>query len=108
MYVAYTAEQEALRQELRGYFAELMAPEVEAECGELPSRSCSRQRLRLGPQRRPGRRALPPSCPDLQHRSPTMQLLQPAFNHVFAGDVPHAGPAYVAHFAPAVLRSAAR
>ena len=32
MYVAYTAEQEALRQELRGYFAELMTPEVQAEC----------------------------------------------------------------------------
>ena len=57
------------------------AAEVEAECGELPSRSCSRQRLRLGPQQRRGGRALPPSCPDLQHRSPTMQLLQPAFNH---------------------------
>ena len=32
MYVAYTAEQEALRQELRAYFAELMTPEVQAEC----------------------------------------------------------------------------
>jgi len=32
MYVAYTAEQEALRQELRGYFAALMTPAVEAEC----------------------------------------------------------------------------
>jgi alkylation response protein AidB-like acyl-CoA dehydrogenase len=32
MYVAYTAEQEALRQQLQGYFAELMTPEVEAEC----------------------------------------------------------------------------
>ncbi len=31
MYVAYTAEQEALRRELRTYFAELMTPEVEAE-----------------------------------------------------------------------------
>ena len=31
MYVAYTPEQEALRQELRAYFAELMTPEVEAE-----------------------------------------------------------------------------
>jgi alkylation response protein AidB-like acyl-CoA dehydrogenase len=34
MYVAYTAEQEALRQELRRYFADLMTPEVEAECAE--------------------------------------------------------------------------
>ncbi len=34
MYLAYTAEQEALRQELRGYFADLMTPEVEAECAE--------------------------------------------------------------------------
>ena len=34
MYVAYTAEQEALRQELRGYFADLMTPEVEAECAD--------------------------------------------------------------------------
>jgi alkylation response protein AidB-like acyl-CoA dehydrogenase len=32
MYVAYTAEQEALRQELRRYFAELMTPEVQEEC----------------------------------------------------------------------------
>ena len=34
MYIAYTAEQEALREELRGYFADLMTPEVEAECAE--------------------------------------------------------------------------
>ena len=34
MYVAYTAEQEALRQELRAYFAEIMTPEVEAECAQ--------------------------------------------------------------------------
>ena len=42
MYVAYTAEQEALRQELRGYFAELMTPEVEAECaaGETGGPAC--------------------------------------------------------------------
>ena len=31
MHIAYTAEQEALRQELRAYFATLMTPEVEAE-----------------------------------------------------------------------------
>jgi len=31
MHIAYTAEQEALRQELRAYFAALMTPEVEAE-----------------------------------------------------------------------------
>src|SRR5262249_56814835 len=31
MYIAYTPEQEALRAELRTYFAELMTPEVEAE-----------------------------------------------------------------------------
>ena len=34
MYVAYTAEQEALRQDLRGYFADIMTPAVEAECAE--------------------------------------------------------------------------
>jgi alkylation response protein AidB-like acyl-CoA dehydrogenase len=32
MHLAYTAEQEALRQELRAYFRALMTPEVEAEC----------------------------------------------------------------------------
>ncbi len=32
MHIAYTAEQEALRDELRGYFAELMTPEVTEEC----------------------------------------------------------------------------
>ena len=31
MHIAYTAEQDALRQELRGYFAELVTPEVAAE-----------------------------------------------------------------------------
>ena len=31
MHIAYTAEQEALRRELREYFAELMTPEVQAE-----------------------------------------------------------------------------
>jgi len=34
MYVAYTAEQEALRLELRRYFAKLMTPAVEAECAD--------------------------------------------------------------------------
>jgi len=34
MYLAYSAEQEALRQELRGYFADLMTPAVEAEVAE--------------------------------------------------------------------------
>ena len=31
MELAYTAEQEALRKEIRAYFATLMTPEVEAE-----------------------------------------------------------------------------
>jgi len=31
MYIAYTPEEEALRDELRVYFATLMTPEVEAE-----------------------------------------------------------------------------
>ena len=31
MRIAYTAEQEALRQQVREYFAELMTPEVQAE-----------------------------------------------------------------------------
>jgi alkylation response protein AidB-like acyl-CoA dehydrogenase len=34
MYLAYTAEQEALQRELRTYFADLMTPAVEAECAE--------------------------------------------------------------------------
>lgn len=34
MYVAYTPEQEALQHQLRAYFADLMTPEVEAECAE--------------------------------------------------------------------------
>ena len=33
MYIGYTEEQEALRQELRAYYAELLTPEVEAELG---------------------------------------------------------------------------
>jgi len=31
VYIGYTEEQEALRQELRSYYAELLTPEVEAE-----------------------------------------------------------------------------
>jgi len=34
MYLAYTPEQQALQRDLRAYFAELMTPEVEAECAE--------------------------------------------------------------------------
>jgi 3-oxocholest-4-en-26-oyl-CoA dehydrogenase alpha subunit len=34
MYLAYTPEQEALQRELRAYFADLMTPEVEAECAQ--------------------------------------------------------------------------
>jgi len=34
MQIAYTAEQEALKAELRAYFADLMTPEVEAEAAE--------------------------------------------------------------------------
>ena len=41
VHLAYTDEQEALQQELRAYFAELMTPEVEAEVG-------------VGETRRPG------------------------------------------------------
>ena len=33
MYIGYTEEQEALRQELRAYYAELLTPEVEEELG---------------------------------------------------------------------------
>jgi alkylation response protein AidB-like acyl-CoA dehydrogenase len=42
MHLAYTAEQEALRQELRRYFVDLMTPEVEAECalGETGGPAC--------------------------------------------------------------------
>ena len=42
MDIAYTPEQEALRQELRTYFAGLMTPEVEAECaaGETGGPHC--------------------------------------------------------------------
>ena len=34
MHVGYTPEQERLRHELRGYFADLMTPAVEAECAD--------------------------------------------------------------------------
>ncbi len=42
MQIAYTPEQEALQQELRSYFAELMTPEVEAEvsAGESGGPAC--------------------------------------------------------------------
>ena len=50
MYVAYTAEQEALRQELRGYFAELMTPEVQAECavGDTGGPACLEAVRKMG------------------------------------------------------------
>ncbi|MEY2398296.1 MAG: 3-oxocholest-4-en-26-oyl-CoA dehydrogenase alpha subunit, partial [Actinomycetota bacterium] len=34
MYIGYTEEQEALRQELRAYYRELLTPDVEAELGK--------------------------------------------------------------------------
>jgi len=42
MQIAYTAEQEALRQEIRAYFEVLMTPEVQAECaaGETGGPAC--------------------------------------------------------------------
>jgi alkylation response protein AidB-like acyl-CoA dehydrogenase len=50
MYVAYTAEQEALRQELRAYFAELMTPEVQAECatGDTGGPACLEAVRKMG------------------------------------------------------------
>jgi len=50
MYIAYTAEQEALRQELRQYFAELMTPEVQAECavGDTGGPACLEAVRRMG------------------------------------------------------------
>ncbi|CAN5634288.1 acyl-CoA dehydrogenase [soil metagenome] len=50
MYVAYTPEQEALRTELRAYFAELMTPEVEAEVstGETGGPACLAAVRKLG------------------------------------------------------------
>ena len=70
MYIAYTPEQEALRAELRAYFASIMTPEVEAEVATrrhrraaLPGgrpedgpRRLARHRLAEG-VRRPGPRA---------------------------------------------------
>jgi len=50
MFIAYTAEQEALRQELRGYFAELMTPEVQAECatGDTGGPACLEAVRKMG------------------------------------------------------------
>ena len=50
MHLAYTAEQEALRQELRTYFAELMTPEVEAEsaAGETGGPACLEAVRKMG------------------------------------------------------------
>jgi alkylation response protein AidB-like acyl-CoA dehydrogenase len=50
MYLAYTAEQEALRRELRGYFADIMTPEVEAECavGETGGPACLEAVRKMG------------------------------------------------------------
>ena len=50
MYLAYTAEQEGLRRELRTYFAELMTPEVEEECaaGETGGPACLEAVRKMG------------------------------------------------------------
>jgi alkylation response protein AidB-like acyl-CoA dehydrogenase len=50
MYLAYTPEQEALQRELRGYFAELMTPEVEAECaaGDTGGPACLEAVRKMG------------------------------------------------------------
>jgi alkylation response protein AidB-like acyl-CoA dehydrogenase len=50
MHVAYTAEQEALRRELRSYFADLMTPEVSEECarGETGGPACLEAVRRMG------------------------------------------------------------
>ncbi len=50
MYLAYSAEQEALRQELRGYFADLMTPAVEAEVveGETGGPACLEAVRKMG------------------------------------------------------------
>jgi alkylation response protein AidB-like acyl-CoA dehydrogenase len=50
MYLAYTAEQEGLRRELRGYFADLMTPEVEAECaaGDTGGPACLEAVRKMG------------------------------------------------------------
>jgi alkylation response protein AidB-like acyl-CoA dehydrogenase len=50
MHVAYTAEQEALRRELRSYFADLMTPDVTEECarGETGGPACLEAVRRMG------------------------------------------------------------
>ncbi len=50
MELAYTPEQEALRQEIRAYFAELMTPEVEAEVaqGETGGPACLEAVRKMG------------------------------------------------------------
>ncbi len=50
MYLAYTDEQEALQRELRGYFADLMTPAVEAECaqGETGGPACLEAVRKMG------------------------------------------------------------
>src|SRR5262249_56839235 len=50
MYIAYTPEQEALRAELRTYFAELMTPEVEAEVarGDTGGQHCLEAVRKMG------------------------------------------------------------
>ena len=91
MELAYTPEQEALRQEIRAYFAELMTPEVEAEVRpggdgrtRVPrsrpqdgSRRVARPRLADG-VRRPGR-----------HRRRAVHLLQRVVAGERADPVPH-------------------
>ena len=53
MHLAYTDEQEALKQELRAYFAELVTPEVAAETASArpAARRASRPCARLGRDR---------------------------------------------------------
>ncbi|HKY74651.1 MAG TPA: acyl-CoA dehydrogenase family protein, partial [Acidimicrobiia bacterium] len=50
MEVAYTPEQDKLRRELRAYFADLMTPEVEAECaaGETGGPACLEAVRKMG------------------------------------------------------------
>ena len=53
MHIGYTPEQEALRPELRAYFAELMTPEVEAEVatGDTGGPHCLEAVRKHGPRR---------------------------------------------------------
>ncbi len=53
MHIAYTPEQEALREELRGYFADLMTPEVTAaaDAGETGSPACLEAVRQMGRDR---------------------------------------------------------